>query len=410
MNLRLTLKHSENNKLKYGASMAPVVLEVRVVTRQGGGPDKTILRAAQHISPAQYRLIAAYLHPKHDRGIHQLAAEARRHGCPFYRFAETGAFDRTAIRRLAALCRRKNVAIWHAHDYKSDILGLMLRRFHPMKLVTTVHGFTRETWRTRLYAKLDRAAILGYDRVIAVSPDLLQQCAMYGVNPQRLTYLPNGIEVDKFQRRQRPQVARARLGLDPNRPAIGIISRCSPEKGIDRGLFAFAKLLQIRPDVMLHIVGDGPQLNTLRHYAAQLGINHAIRWWGWQCDTRACLEMMDLLLLPSRTEGFPNVLLEAMAMQVPVAAANVGGVAEVLSHGDAGLLLDPHEPATWCDALKRMLDDAALRSQLSRTALTHVSENYSYPQRIERLIDLYDQVLAHTCTTGQATAPMRQAA
>ena len=105
-----------------------------------------------------------------------------------------------------------------------------------MKLVTTAHGFTRETWRTRLYYHVDNLAMLGYDQVIAVSPPLIKHCAYHGVNPDRLTYIPNAIDAAEYTRTRTQAQAKSAMGLPSNRFAIGVIGRLSPEKGVDRAI------------------------------------------------------------------------------------------------------------------------------------------------------------------------------
>ncbi|MCG8508133.1 MAG: glycosyltransferase, partial [Rhodospirillales bacterium] len=233
---------------------APLVLHARVVNRTGGGPDKTILRSPAYFDPARFRAIAAYLYPRGDAGIHVLAERARKQACPFYRIAERGALDMQAIRQLIHLCRRKNVCIWHGHDYKTDALGLLVRRYHPMKLVTTVHGFTRETWRTRLYYHVDNLAMRHYDRVIAVSPPLVEHCKQHGVTEDRLVYIPNGIELDPSRKRRPRAKARRLLDIGGDAQMLIVVSRFSSEKGVDRAVRLLAELSLTMPRLELHLV------------------------------------------------------------------------------------------------------------------------------------------------------------
>src|SRR5947209_7570492 len=126
----------------------PVVLDVRVVSGTGGGPDKTILNSPRFLQPLGYRMLCAYLHPPGDPGFDVLRQRATQLQAPLFEIIDGGPFDLRAVAGLLSLCRRERVAIYHGHDYKSNLLGLLLARFHPMRLLTTVHGWVVHTART----------------------------------------------------------------------------------------------------------------------------------------------------------------------------------------------------------------------------------------------------------------------
>lgn len=348
------------------------VLHVRTVTGSGGGPDKTILRSARY---ADCEMAAAYIHPDHDPGLGSLRSEADRRDCPFIAIPESGAIDFATVRRLLGVCRERNVTIWHGHDYKSNVLGRMLRRLHPMKLVATVHGFITETRREKIYHRAENLALTGYDRVIAVSPPLVEHCARHGVHPDRICHIPNGIEIERYPIRTPPRNAI---------PIIGIVSRLSPEKGVDRAIDALAAL----PGVELHIVGDGPERRALSQRAHTLGVAHRVTIHGWQLDPRTYLKRFDALLLPSRTEGLPNVLLEAMAMGVPVAATAVGGVPHLLDHGQCGALL-PGNESHWPEMISHTI---RCGEQAVGKARQRIETGYTFAGRMRRVMQVYNSL------------------
>ena len=159
-----------------------MVLHTRVITGAGGGPDKTILNSPRFLGDLGYQSVCAFLRPPGDDGFQVIRERA----------AAASAVDRRNRRSWAArlarrlsdcstVCRRRQVDVWHAHDYKTNLLGLLLRRFHPMRLVTTMHGWVEFTTRTRLYYRCDGWSLPRYERVICVSEDILQQCRNYGV-------------------------------------------------------------------------------------------------------------------------------------------------------------------------------------------------------------------------------------
>ncbi len=370
----------------------PMVLHARVVSNQGGGPDKTIFRSARYAAKVGLRMAAMVIHPRRSTGIATLRTQAQQWNMPLFEVPESGALDVGTIRAATQLCRKHRVTIWHGHDYKTDVLGLIVRRFWPMKLVTTVHGFTRESLRTRFYAHLDNMALRAYDHVIAVSPQLVQHCYQQGVSPERLTYIPNAIELDEYQRTMSRADRRAELGIEQDRLVLGVVGRLSIEKGVDRALRMLAYLKHGYPTLQLHIVGDGPQRSTLEKLAQSLGVRAMVRFWGWQEQIQPYLEAMDVLLLPSRREGMPNVVLEAMALGVPVAATNVGGVRDLLAWGACGIVLDDDESA-WPSQLASLLTSPEKRNELARHARLRVEQHYTFERRMARVFAVYNKVL-----------------
>ncbi|MEM7681742.1 MAG: glycosyltransferase [Planctomycetota bacterium] len=381
------------------------VLHVRVVANAGGGPDKTILRSPAH-APARYPMAAAYLHPAGCAEIDTLAERAAEHRCAFHAIPEHGPLDPIAVARLLGLCRRLGVRIWHAHDYKTNLLGRVVRRFHPMQLVSTMHGFTGETTRVRLYDKLDRWTLPRYDAVAAVSDRLYEQALRFGIGRDKLALIPNGVDIDDYQRTMTREQARLSIGLSPDRPVVVVLGRLSPEKGQDRAIQALAQLDVEHRQTELVLVGDGPCRVSLEQQARALGVAERVRFAGWSADPRPYLQAADLLLLPSRTEGLPNAVLEAMATGLAVAAAPVGATPEALDHGRAGCVLD-QDPVGWPAALSMLLSNDDRRARLAGAGQARARRFYGFDLRMHRMIDLYDRVTG--ATPEQASLQSTQA-
>ncbi len=372
----------------------PMVLHVRVVAGSGGGPDKTILNSAPYASDSGLRMAAAYIHPHGDSGILMLQQRAAAISCDFHAIPEHGPLDPATVRSLLALCRRLRVTVWHGHDYKSNVLGLLLRRWHRMKLMTTVHGWTFESARTRFYYHLDNLCLTRYEHVVTVSRALLEHCRHLGVPEDRLSYIPNGIDLESYRPTGRRQEFRHLHGMADGHNAIGIVGRLSTEKGIDRAMECVARLRQhaSHRDTTLHLIGDGPDRARLQGMAEGLGLSQAVRFHGWQCDPRPFYESLDLLLLPSLTEGLPNAVLEAMSVGLPVAATDVGDVREVLDDGRCGLMLDS-EIARWPLQLAALLGDEQSRIAMARRARDRIAHRYSFSRRVESETMAYERLL-----------------
>jgi glycosyltransferase involved in cell wall biosynthesis len=143
-------------------------------------------------------------------------------------------------------------------------------------------------------------------------------------------------------------------------PVIGTIGRLDHQKGLDLLLRALAEL----PGAGLSIVGDGPERAELERLAAGLGVADRVRFEGWRADARRHLTAIDVFVLPSRFEGFPLAILEAMLAALPVVATSVGSVAESVADGDTGLLVAPEDPVALAGALRRLLADPGQRARM----------------------------------------------
>jgi glycosyltransferase involved in cell wall biosynthesis len=369
------------------------VLHVRIVTGTGGGPDKTILNSPRWLIPFGYKVLCAYLHPPNDPGFDELRHRACRLDAPLVEIEDRGPLDLRAVRKLLALCREHHVDIWHGHDYKSDAIGLVLRRFWPMKLISTAHGFGVQVGRTPLYNRIDLGCLRWYDRVICVSDSLWETCTVGGVPASICTVIENAIDTEQYVRRMSPAAAKSGLGLRSDRLLIGAAGRFSAEKDFGGLLHAFGELSS-DTDAELVLLGDGDQRAELDSLAKNLGVTDRVHLPGFQADLLPYYQAMDAFVLNSLREGLPNVLLEAMAMEVPIVATRVGGVPQVISPGDNGLLVEPGDTDGLRQSLKRLLVEADLRGRLAHAARRTIEQKYSFAARMQKVRAVYEQVLS----------------
>jgi glycosyltransferase involved in cell wall biosynthesis len=374
-------------------SEAPVVLDARVVTGAGGGPDKTILNSPRFLSAAGYRMLCAYLHPPGDQGFERLRDKAQALQAPLLSVHDRGPWDWSVVSQLLRICRRERVTIWHGHDYKSNALGLLLRWFWPMRLVTTVHGWVKQTRRTPLYYKIDELCLPHYESVICVSEDLRDRCLACGVPGERCVLIENAIDTGYFARARAAAEAKQRLGVPAGRTVLGAVGRLSPEKGFDLLIRSVHQLLGAGLDLELLIAGDGDDQARLESLVAELGLRDRVRLLGYCGDTRPVYEAMDAFVLSSLREGLPNVLLEAMSLGVPVVATRIAGVPRLVQDGVNGLLVSAGSGEELTRALARICADAGLREQFRQAGRRTVETQYSFAVRMRKVGALYDQLL-----------------
>lgn len=392
-----------------------VVLHTRVVTDTGGGPDKTILYSAPFLADTEYWLAAAYMHPPDDKGFDAVRKRAATAQCPLFGIPDAGPLDRSVIRTMLDICKRYNVRVWHGHDYKSNAIGLMLRPFWNMKLVSTVHGWVKHTSRTPLYYAVDRWCLPYYHHVICVSDDLVEAMQKNGVPAERLSLILNGIDektfIRKFPAAQSP--LREKYNTPPNRLVIGAVGRLSAEKAFNNLIRAVHPLIQSGLDIELWIAGDGDAKPELEKLIAHLQLADRVKLLGFTSDTLGLYHAMDIFALSSLREGLPNVVLEAMSMSVPVVSTAVAGVPRLITDGTSGLLVPIADVESLSTALRRVVESPDLRRSLATQGRAVIERDFSFCHRMMLEKAVYDRVLnvagAPTGRIGQEPMPVTQA-
>jgi glycosyltransferase involved in cell wall biosynthesis len=226
---------------------------------------------------------------------------------------------------------------------------------------------------------LQRLAYRCAHRVVANSTAAARQLESEGIARQRIAVIPNGVSLDRFPRRE-PSPAIRR---------IITVANLRREKAHDVLLDAAASLVRTQPDLTFSIVGDGPLRADLERRAGQLGLDGRVTFLGHREDVPALLAESDLFVLPSRSEAFPNGVLEAMAAGLPVIARAVGGLLDLVDDGRTGILLKEDTAA----ALHRAIDDLvrapAHAAALGARARDTIASQYSFERMVAAFEDLY---------------------
>lgn len=396
----------EDHRLLSGepALTAPMVLHVRVVTGHGGGPEKTILNSPRFLRPLGYDAKLAYLHPPDDPGFAGIRDRGHELDADVISVPDRGPFDLGLVRRLARVCRQHQVAIWHGHDYKSNLLGLLVRMMWRMELVTTLHGWTNLTGRTPYYVKIDKWCLPFYRAAICVSEDLLVECERLGLRDERCHLVHNAIDTEDYRRCRTVESAKQELGFGTGEILLGAVGRLSPEKGFDLLIRAIADLRNEGQRVCLAIAGDGAAQAELQKLIDSLGAADYVRLLGHVSDPRLLYQAMDAFVLSSLREGLPNVVLEALSLETPVVATRVAGIPKMLTHEVDGILVEAGSIEPIKDAIRRVVGDQGLRQRLAIAGRALVERRYSFARRMERMVSIYDEVLGRMPVLSNGTA------
>jgi glycosyltransferase involved in cell wall biosynthesis len=375
------------------------VLELRSCRGGGGGPEKTILFSALEADTDAFDVTIVYLKSADDPEF-DLHERARKLGITsFYTIDERSKFDIRAMRRLLQILREKQIDILHAHCYKSDLYGLILRRFHRMKLITTAHGplatfqffWASKNWRVRyLYDQIDLRILRYFEMVIMVSDTMRRIISRHGVDAGKLIWIRNAIDSTYFKRVPvRDEAFRASLGIPADAVVVGAVGRLNGEKDYPNFLHAAKLLLDRQPRAHFVIAGKGELELELRQTARDLGVAERVTFLGHFHDVRKVFEQMDVYVLSSTREGLPNTVLEAMAMEVPIVSTDVDGVKEAVADGCEAILVPARDSVALADGITRVIEDHALRARLVRNARMKVESEFSFANRTRTVESLY---------------------
>jgi glycosyltransferase involved in cell wall biosynthesis len=303
-----------------------------------------------------------------------------------------GWLDWDAIQALKSLVEEEKIEILHCHEPKSRLYGAVVSRMTGIPMVATHHLWTGQNLRTRLVESIDAAVLHGCDKVIGVSSSVAESMRRVLVSSRRIEVIPNGIDLRSFEDELQNDEARASLGIPPGVPVIGAVGRLDIQKAHERLIEAARKITDAGQDAVYVIFGEGVERPRLESLVRELGLTGRVLLPGYRKDIRPYLAMMDVFVMPSRREGTPMALLEAMAMKKPVVATAVGGVPDVLRDGIDGIML-PENGDGLGDALLKLLRDPACASQMARSGRRRVETEFSSSRMAGRYEDLYRRCL-----------------
>jgi glycosyltransferase involved in cell wall biosynthesis len=307
-------------------------------------------------------------------------------------------FDPQVIDEMRRVVKLVNPDLVQTHSVKSHFLLRLSGLSVDRPWIAFHHGYTDTDMKMRAYNQLDRWSLRFADRIVTVSRAFKKELEAVGVDSEKIRVVQNAVDQAQFRSAGAKEIelVRRRLGADDGSRLILSVGRLSREKGHVDLVEAFAKLSRSFPIVgtKLVIVGDGPERRTIENCAAAFGVQDQVVLTGQIRDVRPYYLLSDLLVLPSHSEGSPNVLLEAMAAGLPVVATRVGGVPEMVVHDSSALLVDPHRPDKMAASIAMLLADPDLGFRLAEAARRSVALHHSLSVRRRALTGIYRELVS----------------
>ncbi|VAW73259.1 hypothetical protein MNBD_GAMMA15-648 [hydrothermal vent metagenome] len=359
------------------------------------GPGKTILETACRVDKSRFSLSIGLLMLEHETGNqYQEAAELR--GVEVIPLRTRSQFSPAIIDVIANVVREHKFDIVHSHEYKSDILATLLARRCGVPIVTTAHGWITNSLKSRFYIWAGKQTFRFFNRVIAVSPKIMDEILRNGAPKKHVELIYNAIVMDNYRPDEhQPGYLRKRFGIPENATLIGNIGRLSPEKGQIEFLQGAKTLLADRTeDLYFILVGEGPDHKSLENYVTENGMEARVFFTGHESDVRPVYRDLDMLALTSYTEGFPNVVLEALCMNIPVLATDVGGVASIVDDRKTGVLIPAHDASAVSEGLGWMLDNPEACLAMVADGQAKIRDQFEFSGRVSKVQALYEQVLS----------------
>lgn len=346
-----------------------------------GGTERQMIELARRLDPARWAIHVACFRAEgewFDR-MADVAQSVGEFGVRSFKSIDLPHH----MRAFARWCRDRRLAIVHTTALPSNIFGLpsaALARV-PVRIANR-----REINPDKSAAELalQRAAYAFAHKVVANSHAAADRLRLEGVPARKIATIANGLDAERFA----PRLTRAA------RRRVIVVANLRAEKGHDVLIDAAPEILRRYPDASFEFVGGGIERAALVARARDRGVLERITFAGHCDDVADRLAAAHLFVLPSRSEAFPNAVLEAMAAGLPVIASGVGGIRELIEHEQTGLLIAPGDPRSLAAQISRVMADEALANRLSVAARADARTRYSFDRMVAAFDQLYCTELA----------------
>ncbi len=315
-----------------------------------------------------------------------LTAQLRARGCQVHIAMLEEAMEWRSLLTATEIIRRQAISIVHTHLFNATFLGSLAGYLMGAPVVATVHG---------MYISPEEMALarLTSSHIITVCTAAYTMGLAMGMPEDQISLIPNGVDTQRFRPDIDGRAFRQQLGIPQDVPLVGMVSRLAKEKGPDLFLQAVTVLATAKPDAHFVYVGEGPMRQDIEREVRALGLDERVHMCGLVADTSAIYPGLDVVCLPSRIEGQPLSLLEAMAAARPLVAANVGGIPELVKVGETGWLVARGDVNALAERVLWLLDNPAEARQMGQEARKRVCESFDAAVQTSAINSLFRRLV-----------------
>jgi glycosyltransferase involved in cell wall biosynthesis len=372
---------------------SPVPVAFVISSFEPGGTERQMAELIQRLDPGQFRIhvgcfrrTGAWL-PR----VEAAAAEVAEFRLRSFKSPASLA----TMRDFANWLRQRGIAVVQACDLYANVFALPGAAWAQVPVRIGSRRELAPPDKTRAHLAAQRLAYRVAHHVVANSAAGADRLRQEGVAADSIRVIPNGIDLAAFAP-ARPKIRRR---------IVAMVANLRQEKGHDVLLRAAALVRCRVPDVRFRVIGDGPQRESLRALAAALGVADLVEFLGHREDVPELLADCDVYAFPSRTEAFPNGLIEGMSAGLPVVASGVGGMLELVDDRRNGLLVPPDDHQALASSLIELMDNGPLADTLAAAARQTIASRYSYDRMVASFSNLYLSALtARGCSGPHAMA------
>ena len=293
------------------------------------------------------------------------------------------------VMKLVAYTKNAEIGIVNSFDLKGLIISIFTKAMLGNK-VRVVHHFIDLLHNYSSRMQFILWELLKFtDCVICNSQAVRKQVIGCRNLKSRVAVIPNGVDIGYYKPNGKREEDRFRLGFDGDQFVLGTLANFRQEKNYPFLISSFRELSTIYPRLRLMCVGGGPLLESTKDQVKIYGLENKVTFTGYSDDVRQYLGMMDAFVLCSLREGFPNAVLQAMSMGLPVISSEVGEIAQIIESGSSGIVFYPNDQRQFVTAVRSVLDDIELRRSMSEAGRRLVEEHFSLHRMIERYVDFY---------------------
>jgi glycosyltransferase involved in cell wall biosynthesis len=318
---------------------------------------------------------------------------------PFYPINFANRYSISSILKLRNVIDKKKFDIIHSQGARADFFSRISARI-PDKpcLISTVQmpvdGFNVGMLRRGIYRLIEKFSEKSVDCFIVVSDGLIDILKNHhNISENKIYKVFNGIETRLYNSEQKSDcsknIIRRSFGISNTEFVIGAIGRFCWQKGFEYLIRSLPDVLLKYPDVKVLLVGDGPLRKTIKDLTKFLSIEKNVIFTGFRNDIKDILSSMDIIVVPSLVEGFPMIILEAMAMEKPIVATRIDGITEQLKDEKEGILIPPRNPLSIATAIFKIKENSGFANKIGRAAGKKVKKYFSVNRMIKETENIY---------------------